>query len=275
MSDRVPAMMTGGALDLRGTRTGRVLAVFDQAINLVIDAEMWTIFADPRRMSPYSICLAGPDWRRIAVTAGATATVHGGLLMIGGRGIDCRDAPRWSPSLWPCPAGGLAQRLRFVMERARARAWEGTETLLTRLLDELDNGTEAIADQTLARIMGRGPGLTPSGDDLIVGVFGALHLSPCIRDGAAQARRLTEAMLPLLPTTPDISRQLLAQAAAGHVSRPLHDLGRALHAPGNPDRLSAALDLALDVGATSGADACLGLAGLIARRLAHPEKAAA
>jgi hypothetical protein len=125
-------------------------------------------------------------------------------------------------------------------------------------------------DSVLTQMVGRGPGLTPSGDDAMVGILAALHLSP--GSSPAMARRLADALAPHLAGTTDISRHLLIQAGRGQIGRPLHELGRSLWSGLG---LQPALEAALDVGATSGADACLGLVGALQHMTAQVERVAA
>jgi hypothetical protein len=79
----------------------------------------------------------------------------------------------------------------------------------------------------------------------------------------------------VLPTTSDISRHLLSQAASGLPGRALHDLGQALIEGAPPDIFSAAIALVLDTGATSGADACMGFAAACRSFFLNTELAAA
>ena len=77
-----------------------------------------------------------------------------------------------------------------------------------------------------------------------------------------------------LPSTSDVSRYLLDQAARGLAGRALHDLGTALVECASDEVLAHALDLVLDTGSTSGADACMGLAAAGRLSFLVTEKAA-
>jgi len=165
--------------------------------------------------------------------------------------------------------------LTLAAGRVRPVAWAGAGALATGVLGALSSGQPDLLNRTLAQTVGRGPGLTPSGDDVIVGILAALTHSPALRDGPAQARRLTKALTPHLRTTTDISSHLLAQAAQGHFGRPLHDLGLALHAPASERNLPQAIKRALAVGGTSGGDTCMGLIGAMRHSNSHLERSAA
>lgn len=117
---------------------------------------------------------------------------------------------------------------------------------------------DAIAHAT--SLIGLGPGLTPSGDDFLVGLFVVFHLegSPCQGwlDGGAGLLAAAAAR------TNAISQAALAEAAKGRVRQSIVDLLAAL-LDGSPEATGRALQRVLAIGASSGADIAAGLlAGL-------------
>jgi len=102
-------------------------------------------------------------------------------------------------------------------------------------------------------ILGLGPGLTPSGDDVIAGALAALALSdalPATADEiivAAQAR------------TTSLSATLISAAARGQVVPQVAHLLRALAAGKRRTDINTLARRLFDVGATSGHDLALGL----------------
>ncbi|MCX7298909.1 MAG: DUF2877 domain-containing protein [Rhodobacterales bacterium] len=259
MSAAWQAVAIGAAIDVTTGVDGQVHSVFDRAVNLSVGSNMWTIIADEARLSPFTICLPPRTTLRLGETRGAPIHVRAGFVKFGASVIDCRAACRWSGVAWVAASEGFEARLTLTAGRVRPVAWTEAGALATGVLGALSSGQPDLLNRTLAQTVGRGPGLTPSGDDVIVGILAALMLSPALRDGPAQARRLTRALTPLLRTTTEISRHLLAQAGQGHFSRPLHDLGLALHGPSTERDLPQSIDRALAVGGTSGADTCMGL----------------
>jgi hypothetical protein len=121
-------------------------------------------------------------------------------------------------------------------------------------------GSDAELARAVRRTVGRGPGLTPAGDDVLVGILALFTSGAAGEAGEQAACRLVRALAPVLGATPDVSRHLLDQATRGLPGRALHDLGQALMKDAPHDILVRALDLVLDTGCTSGADACTGLA---------------
>jgi hypothetical protein len=113
--------------------------------------------------------------------------------------------------------------------------------------------------------VGCGPGLTPAGDDVLVGLFAGLRFAVPGRENRDERRpgtlhsRLTEAWKQSTSRTTDVGRHLLDQAAQGWFGAAVHRLLRALAGP-NIETMSGAADALLATGATSGADTCVGMA---------------
>lgn len=112
------------------------------------------------------------------------------------------------------------------------------------------------AGPVLGRLVGRGPGLTPAGDDVIVGYLaGRLSVRPAPFDLLIEPY-----------ATNDISRAALDEAMRGYFGAPLLDLLRAVRA-GETKAIGKALRDVVAVGATSGAAGAFGLLiGLFACR---------
>jgi hypothetical protein len=108
------------------------------------------------------------------------------------------------------------------------------------------------------RLVGAGPGLTPSGDDVLCGVLLGLRLL----GRARSLPRLWDAVAPRLPATTTLSAALLVEAVQGFAVPPVIDLGQAL-AEGDPVGVRAAAARVLAVGHTSGADLLAGLTGCL------------
>ncbi|HXV07544.1 MAG TPA: DUF2877 domain-containing protein, partial [Burkholderiales bacterium] len=115
-----------------------------------------------------------------------------------------------------------------------------------------DGSAQAIA-HAVHGLVGLGPGLTPAGDDALIGwLAGTALLGPDRR-----SELLCQAVRARLARTTDVSRAHLEDALAGAFSEPLAQFANALvRGPGEAQRALA--DLAA-VGATSGLDAAAGL----------------
>lgn len=251
------ALSLGREVDVWRPRSGVVHSAFERAVNLLLDGELWTVLGAGRMDSPFGIRLARCD-ARFNVHITERVNVRAGYVGIGNMILDCRTASRWAPTRWVRPAMGLAARVATVELAARRRAWGESAGMASEVTGAL-RGSDAELARAVQRTVGRGPGLTPAGDDVLVGILALLTSGAAGGAGARATTRLVHAMDRVLPKTSDVSRHLLNQAARGLSGRALHDLGRALMAGATADLLADALDVALDYGCTSGADACMGL----------------
>jgi len=124
------------------------------------------------------------------------------------------------------------------------------------LLQELSSERIENALQHATAIIGLGPGLTPSGDDFLVGLFTALHLkgSPSysyqsfLNEVVKKAKTLTNA----------ISYMALKKASIGKVRESIILLVHSI-INGNEEELILSLNNVLNIGSTSGTDIALGL----------------
>lgn len=164
-----------------------------------------------------------------------------------------RPAPRWDPiatnrgvaHLRANAQGRLpVEGFGCVIGGARQRS-PAIEALASWLADPID-----LPGDGARGLIGLGPGLTPSGDDLIGGALCALHAAG--RD--QPARRLSDWALPIARTaTNRISNAHLACAAQGECGEAVNDAIVALLSGDDPD-----LDRIDAIGHTSGWDALAG-----------------
>lgn len=253
---------------------GRVHSVFCRAVNLV-NAEGWLVTLSARTVDD------APDTLVIDVAAlagscgtGDPAASEGGTLGIGAHTrVDFAGARQWEASRPRWPVGASDLHFRFAAVRDRLRAIEATRTsvlahttaaLIARrtaaLHDALRAGDADAARAQAFALVGLGPGLTPSGDDFLVGFFAALHVADAPgarwrtlgKDVAARAAARTNA----------ISFAALRAAAEGRMRSTISTL-LSESMSGSPASTDAALDAVLAIGSTSGADLAGGaIAGL-------------
>ncbi len=225
------------------------------------------------------------DWQARGLRPGQTARYRGEVLRIDGIGaFSFANAVAWRPppsSAWnaatlarglaalaaateDCDAGGFAP---LVAAMARGRMCEvATCAIASPLLRLAAPGIAALADwlaapgkdappgEAAAILIGLGPGLTPSGDDLVGGAMIALHAL----GRADVAARLAAWALPLAETrTGTISRAHLACAAAGEGSASLHDLLAGL-LTADAAAIAAAVTALAAIGHSSGWDMLAG-----------------
>jgi hypothetical protein len=174
------------------------------------------------------------------------------------------DAVRWwdpRPALSRVSPTELATRVAELPSTPSAMDLSG----LIRSLDE--RSADGLVDAA-SELLGRGPGLTPEGDDYLAGAISGLRiLGDAIGDRSARAM-LTAASPRLLSTarrtTTTFSAALISHAARGQVAAPAASLFRALG--GRGDLLAAHGELTR-VGHSSGPALAAGIV-LAARTIA-------
>lgn len=119
---------------------------------------------------------------------------------------------------------------------------------------------DLTAASHLDKLIGLGSGLTPSGDDLLVGYLAGLQCILMDKNERVQfVINLGKTIIELSHLTNDISRTFLYHASQGQVSSRLANLAKAICLGADSECLLAASKSAMKVGHTSGMDAVTGL----------------
>jgi hypothetical protein len=142
-------------------------------------------------------------------------------------------------------------------------SWRSPARGLTALLT--GDAAPYLLAERVGTLVGAGPGLTPSGDDVLCGVLLGLRLHP--RGSAALVADLWRAVQPRLTATTSLSAALLREAADGYAVEPVLRLLERLAVVGSPHAATSSVaetvDDVLAIGHTSGADLLGGLAGCL------------
>ncbi|HET92213.1 MAG TPA: DUF2877 domain-containing protein [Chloroflexi bacterium] len=262
--------------------TAHVLAVFRQACNLVTAAgDVIAVVLPPVGDGPLNIVIEGKAGLFTPLDVGTVVRMEGTHLRIGDLGVELGCATPWEPHPdWNelrSRRADIAARLPLLHDLCQRCAPE--DSLLTLLYEPsgdhppsllaarisstartaihlltMEKGKDdARLRASVEQLAGLGNGLTPAGDDLLVGGMIGLwlfHPTP-----ERLGRTIVEVAV---PRTTTLSAAFLRAAARGECSADWHRLLTALsHAP---DRIAAAVQHLLAHGATSGAD---GLAGFL------------
>ena len=258
----IAAERVGYALPAGVHSVGAVHSVFSCAVNLEIEGEMWTLLASDCAEQPFGIRLPVRSFEAFAIREGDGIHTRAGFVGVeraGGRlVVDCRAAPRWAPSPPDAVLPGFAARVALLSQAASARAWPSSRLMAHDAMRAL-LGESGALDGVLTGIVGRGPGLTPAGDDVLVGIL-AVVASPLAGEAGARATQaMRRALEGLVLRTTALSGHMLRQAARGLLGRMPHDLVGALAGGLAADELDCALRRIASTGATSGADICMGV----------------
>ena len=285
-----PARLSGSAASrvLARARKGTVAAVFKSAFYLETDAGWLCIGGAALAPSSLNLVMnapAGVDWSASGVQRDAAVRLSENVIRIGNRfSFDVSDVTEWFPDPLPeewdvidlerglqtlrelaihrIPEQGLG---RFVIPDVEA-AGEGTLVRAAQLpIAEarrwLTSAVGGIATNLsdsawIDRLVGLGPGLTPSGDDFVAGMMIALHAlgeTEVCRRLWAQSQPYVEA------ATNPISYAHLHAASHGEGSEATHRILNAIVA-GSPFAIREHLNGIDRIGHSSGWD---GLAGLV------------
>ena len=277
------ASLIGGGRPWRGV----VHSEFRSVLNISTDGALIALAAPSAGRLPNGVVVdMGPDFRRIGVRTGMTVEHRPGSLSFGEAGvvIDLSRTQAWSPRLVP-PAGGTTAAARRWQERASdvrrlaatvAAARPGADRGLGPLVGaDRDGNVGDVADRarlvmrslrlaildrngqgaaTVAHdLIGLGPGLTPSGDDALVGVAAACHAL-----GSPMAGFLAGALVDDDARTTAIAASYLRHAGRGEFAERIHVLLVALLGSGL-SRIEPEIRAFVDWGASSGTDCLVGV----------------
>ena len=280
------ASMISDAVPRRIARAGveplRVQSIYRSVVNIATADGLLTIAAAEGGGLPNGILAdLGRDWRAIGLQPGMVVVANNAQIRAPDAGLEIQfaDAPRWSPRL-PASAGATeaaaarwGRRTAATRSIARARASAGgfgpllredvahdpdgyvdaARPMLAQLIVALEIGDRGLAAEAATRLIGLGQGLTPSGDDVLVGIEAALHAL-----ARPTAGFLVLATGGVEGRTTALAATLLRHAASGEFAERLHVLLGALLGS-DDEAIPAAIDRAVAWGATSGTDCLLGV----------------
>lgn len=278
------ALTADGRL-LERIRTGRlegaVHSVFDSVVNVrTADVGLVSLVARDVDNAPNTLVMEVPSMAPLRARPGAHVLARDGRLVCHGRfTVDVAKATAWTAEL-PDLAGeaesdGLARmatELGRILDREGRRGGirprpEPAGTIETgvsrtlaeatqRLIESLGTGDLDAAGRWAERLIGLGPGLTPSGDDFLTGLAAALAapgtrihaLAPWAVELVATCRARTNA----------ISWTAMYEATRGRVRESIVSVLSAV-AAGDAEALRPAARKVISIGKTSGTDIVTGM----------------
>lgn len=240
---------------------GTAAATFQRSVYLQFSDGWVCVGAADIGHGPINVpCRGGPaDWRRLGEGA-ADCTVAADCVIIAGHGKIVTSAPVWQPPAPPrwipsAIARGLDELARLM---PRERLAEGLACFAAQVPEPRNLAARAASDPVAAlrawlghniagrpddavgALLGLGPGLTPSGDDLLAGCLVALRRSGRISTADALWRAVADCGP---QATNPISYAHLASAAAGGLSEQLHRVLDAIMTADAPALEAALRDL--------------------------------
>lgn len=248
-----------------------VHSVFARACNFACGDSLLTLVTHDLADGPTTLRLAStavPDFR-LNFRPGERLRCRDGVAFAPGVAMRLANAVIWRP-LPPRAAVStrrLDANLRFatvaLKHRRRTHSSvidrEGSGVLagLGASCCRLDVGSTTAC---IERLIGWGEGLTPAGDDVLVGWCAALGTLAHDHDDRTRfLRESCAAIMARTPWTTPIAAHYLRLAAQGHFNADVIRLRNALAGESDTTVVANALGSALDAGATSGADMVTGL----------------
>jgi hypothetical protein len=242
---------------LRNRGPNSILHIFENTCNLInSDGEVLSIVNPEVGPGPFAVVLREPVDFLLHIQEDAHLEwLRAELLRVGQLEIELRDAQLWNA--------------RPDWESVRENGTDWAAPLLQTIANESANqpgidiarGVEinsaASVLQLAGDLAGKGPGLTPSGDDYLMGIMHALWASFPAVEAAPLCQKMASAAV---PRTTTLSGAWLHAAGQGKAAGVWHNLFDAIINKKEKGLHEAALKI-LSVGHSSGADA---LAGFLA-----------
>ena len=247
---------TARRLESAPPEAGRIHSVFQRAVNIARpDGRLLTLHGPGPLLAPFAIALARlPE----GLCPGAPARLGGGVLALAGTAVHWRGAALVDTAM-PASPDGPGSALSLLPGPPAAASAPGLSSAAGREIRErlargLGRRDPDLFLGAARALVGLGEGLTPGGDDCLVGVLAVIH-----RFAGAWLRRHPDIPAGIeraaATGTTAVAREFVSHALAGHFAESLIDLVSA----GSPGRAAGAAHRLLRAGATSGADTLLGV----------------
>ncbi|MFJ9499206.1 DUF2877 domain-containing protein [Brevibacillus centrosporus] len=263
-----------------GVFSGSVHSLFDRTINLHCreKEELFTIACVELDNGPNTLVTDRKRFQNLGVAVDDPVFVRDGALFIGqALALTWQQAKQWECRLpvYPEKDQKLREHVAVIKEYVAAHGKPGglkkasspanvfeaeVSALLgartSQLYQSLALGRWSEACELAIGLVGLGPGLTPSGDDYLAGLFSVYHLpnAPC----CLPYPFFEKLALATRQRTNEISYMMLKKAAVGQVRESIVSLLQAA-IEGTVEDVIRSLDKVLSIGSSSGTDLTMGL----------------
>ncbi|WP_251026846.1 MULTISPECIES: DUF2877 domain-containing protein [unclassified Bacillus (in: firmicutes)] len=260
--------------------TGFVHSTFRKTINIHCfeNGELYTIASTQIDNGPNTLVINLASFEGLNIHVNDQVFVKNNTLFISNKlAISIGEIERWESILPEYPsdlqkvnrnlimmkeyidfhgkAGGMKKKL-FAQSPYETEMSRLLEERTNLLINELSNNRLANAVCHAVSLVGLGPGLTPSGDDFLVGLFTIMNLrkSPFY----LQQSFRDEVVMRANSLTNEISYMTLKKASIGKVRESIIHLVHSI-LNGKEDELYLPLNKVLNIGSSSGTDIATGL----------------
>jgi uncharacterized protein YukE len=245
-----------------------ILSSHRHACNLLADdGTLVALVSEVHGNGPFHLVV--PQARFETIAPATTVKWRAGQIELPHLTIDLHTARPWHPQLphltnpvtkAPLSPYKTVAIMRSPLYRGSAVVTNRAQQGIHGLRQGIAQGDDELLRQGVTALAGLGPGLTPAGDDFLIGLLVALTL------GSSGERKLEEYRATIATAAAQATTQLsatwLRHAAQGHFGEQWHKLVHALNRGLGP-QIGQRVTTILKTGATSGADAFCGfLVGL-------------
>lgn len=239
----------------------RILHVFDHACNLIDErGEVLSIVTPRVGNGPFNLVVENEVCFLDYLNIESPVSISSTQLTPGNLNIHLTDAKLWDP----CPDWDMLNASRNqIFDQLKQVPLTNylkhsdlliLQSLISNLPSALANADISSAQNISSKLAGLGPGLTPSGDDFLMGAIYAAWIIHPHKTASAIAQEIADTASPL---TTSLSAAWLRAAGRGEAGIVWHEFLNALLSNG-PSRIQETLKNILAVGETSGADALAG-----------------
>lgn len=258
---------------LAESRQGRILHLFPRACNLVNErGEVLSLVSAEIGPGPFHLVLPVSRPFPDLIPPDAIPRWQADSFRLGSLWVDLTPVTQWAPrvawGLWQASSSWQArlphlcrmvQQYRRTLEAETAVAQPRLAHGLSLLRRGLAGSENGLVQQGAAQLAGLGRGLTPAGDDLLMGAVYGLWATRPEAEAAEWARLVADTAV---PRTTTLSAAWLRAAAAGEAGAAWHRFSRQMTGAGAGWREAAAR--ILQTGYSSGADALWGFTAVVA-----------
>ncbi len=272
------------------TEIAEIVHIFSRAVNYILPSgELFCIAFEETRNLPHGILVEGSQgFQCFGLKPGMQVVKNRSQLSFGHDSliIDFNGAASWNPYSAKVPlCDNISQNIEFVlgvMIKASSTQWHSTLlevfaqlivgekvncnedpilkriAFLTRqLCDAIQQRDPDAFLKTSKTLIGTGMGLTPSGDDILIGIIAALSLCDNQESGIYWLKQSQQKILNYLDSTTIVSKAFLQHAIQGRFPELLIDFIVNMNSA-DKDKLCAAVTRLTRFGSSSGCEMALG-----------------
>lgn len=261
---------------LQGNHCLPVHSVFSRAVNLSLaNGSLLTLLSNEYQNLPCAVRIATPtgwDWRNYCHSS-MNITIRQGQLIGGDWQADTTRASHWQPVKLSLPTTVDSQKIGNHHRVLKALLMDYCQqhqisSALQLLPDEPTDGrlpsleladSDSQLQQQVASLIGYGSGLTPDGDDYLLGYLAALSLWQQHPTISRHITSVKAAIAQMLTKTTDISKHYLSLALQQDYSEPVYRLLGCFCRQTTDRELKLAGHQVMQFGAASGVDCLAGV----------------